>query len=71
MICHETAPIGKKQDISSEMPTSNVTWVQDVNMKGVFKSNGFVTYVPTIQDLYGIVNQLTSYLSTATVILAS
>ena len=52
------------KDIASEMPKSNTTTeVKDANTKGVFVSDGFVTYVPTIQDLDGIVNQLTSYLS--------
>ena len=45
------------------MLTSNATGVQHLNTKGVFESNGFVTYVSIIQDLDGIVSQLTSYLS--------
>lgn len=47
------------------MPKANTTGVQDANTKGVFESNEFVKYVPTIQDPDGIVSQLTSYLSKA------
>src|SRR6218665_3621529 len=50
-------------DIASEMPTSSTAGVQDANTKGAFECNGCVTYVPTIQDLDGIVSQLMSFLS--------
>jgi len=47
------------------MPTSNATGVHDANTKEVFQSNGFVTYVQTIQELNGIVSRLMSCLSKA------
>ena len=50
-------------DIASEMPKVSAIWAQDANTKLVFESNGLVIYVLTIQDLDGIVSQLTFYLS--------
>ena len=54
-------------DIASEIPTYmyNTTGLEDAITKGVFVSNGLVSYVPTIDELDGIVSQLMAFLSKA------
>src|SRR6218665_618440 len=52
-------------DIASEIPTYNTTGLEDAIAKGVFVSNGLVSYEPTIDELDGIVSQLMAFLSKA------
>src|SRR6218665_677516 len=52
-------------DIASEIPTYTTAWLEDANAKGVFVSSGLVSYVPTIDELDGIVSQLMAFLSNA------
>src|SRR6218665_1010270 len=52
-------------DIASEIPTYNTTGLEDAITKGVFVSNGSISYVPTIDELDGIVSQLMASMSKA------
>ena len=52
--------------ISSEITTYNSTGIEDSQRKGVFVSNGLVSYVPNIAELDGIVSRLMAIMSNTT-----